>query len=256
MTLTHLRLRGLAALIAGIIFLLGVPIYRDLVLAPVGYVAAFAPITQRQHFGPFLLWASAHIWADTGYRIVELIPFLLAAGLPAALRRVLWPADPLRGRAAMLLGQIGFASFALAIIIAAFTVPNAAREYAADVAHRAEIEHSYIGLYAFESLLANVLAGGLIALFLVVVSLRGNATGGFPAWFVYLGLATAGLLGATAVLFLFTLTQSDTPTGAFAFLGLAFWLMAGGIFFLRVQARPRSAPGAAPAAAEPAAPGG
>lgn len=255
MTLARMRLGGLFALIAGIIFLLGVPIYRDLVLVPVGYVAAFAPITRSQHFGPFLLWASAHVGADTGYRVVELIPFALAAGLPAPLRRLLWPEDPLRGRAAMLLGQIGFATFALAIIIAAFTVPNAAREYAMDVAHRAEIEHSYISLYAFESLLANVLAGGLIALFLLVVSVRGNATGRFPGWFVYLGLATAGLLGATAVLFLFALTQSDTPTGAFAFLGLALWLMAAGIFFLRVQARPRVALDATAATAEPAAPG-
>ncbi len=250
-TLAGMRRQGLAALVAGVVLLMAVPLYRAFVLASSGYLEATARITTGQQFGPYLAWAAAHAGIDTGYRLVELIPFALAIGLPAQLRRILWLGDARRGRVTMALGQAGFAIFTAAIGMAAVVAPLSAGQYAAHGANRAAIAHGYMTLYAFETLLTNVLAGGLLASFLLLASLRGSAAGRLPGWLAYLGLATGGLLGATAVLFLFALTQTETPTASLSILGLALWLMAMGVLLLRVEVRPNAAAGAA---AEPSAP--
>jgi hypothetical protein len=250
-TLAGMRRQGLATLVAGVVLLMVVPLYRAFVLASSGYLEATARITTSQQFGPYLAWAAAHGGIDTGYRLVELIPFALAIGLPAQLRRILWLGDERSGRVTMVLGQAGFAIFAAAIGIAAIVAPVSAGQYAAHEANRGAVAHNYMILYALETLLANVLAGGLVASFLLLASLRGSAASRLPGWLAYLGLATGGLLGATAVLFLLALTQTETPTASLSILGLALWLMAMGVLLLRVEVRPNAAAGTA---AEPSAP--
>jgi hypothetical protein len=245
MALTSLRWRGLAALVGGVVLLMAVPLYQALVLAPAGYLEATARIGSGQQFGPYLAWAAAHAGIDTGYRLVEIVPFALALAVPGALRRLLWADAAPRGRVVEALGLAGFALFAAAIALAAVMAPHTAGQYAAQPAARAAIARGYTSLYAFETLVTNVLAGGLIASFLLLTSLRGSATGRMPGWLAYIGLATGGLLGATAVLFLFALTQTETPTASLAILGLALWLMAIGLLLLRVRVRQDTAGNAA-----------
>src|SRR5260221_14532717 len=107
-----MRARGILALVAGAILLMGVPVYQALVLAPRGYLAVAASIAAGADFGRYLLWAGMHTGADVGFRIVELSAFALAASLPGPLRRILWPDDPQGGRRAMLAGQAGVLPFA------------------------------------------------------------------------------------------------------------------------------------------------
>ena len=255
MTLASLRQRGALALASGLILLLGLPLYQDFVLAPNGYIEATNPIVAHHQFGSYLLWASAHMTLDIVYHLVQCAVFVLAFGVPTALRRVLWPSDPNGGKPAMWLGQLGFALYALTLIVSVFATPNFATTYARQ---HASALSGYLTLLTFKTLLTNVLGGGLIALFLILMSLRGSSSGRLPGWLAYLGLATGGLLGASAILYLFALTQPDTALSPLAFLGMAFWLVAFGFMLLRVEERPReetlSTPGAAIPSSESAPP--
>jgi hypothetical protein len=251
MTLARMQRRGLFALIAGISLLVGQPLYQGLVLAPTGYLDAIKPISNG-HFGPFLVWASAHNGLDIGFHLLELLPPVLALGLRGALRRVLWPNDPLRGRAAMALGQFGFATWTAGVVILLVATPSMSDAYAHAGAHRPSIEQSFMGLYVFDALLRNVLAFGLIAAFLLLTAQQGMATGRLPSWLAYLGLASAGLLGATAALSVFSFTApAVTTVASFAFLALALWFIVQGMLLVRIQMRPLAA---AEASAQPVEP--
>jgi hypothetical protein len=250
MTLARMRRRGRAVFLAGLLLLLGAPVYQGLVLAPAGFPAP-GPATPAG-FGPYLLWSAAHPWQDAGSRVVEALPFLLALGLPAALVRIVWPGAAGEGRAAARLGLAGFALFAAALLVGLAAVPVSAGAYAAHPAQRAAIAGGYANLYAAQSLLARLVADGCLAASLALICLRGAASTRLPGWFAYLGLAAAGLLGITALLALLGMAQPATQAERFALPILAIWLLAAGALLLRVQARPREA--AAPAPAEPAQP--
>lgn len=254
MTLAQMRLRGTLALAAGIILLVGVPLYQDAVLARAGYLAATDPIATHHQFGPYLLWAGSHFALDTGYRIVQFAVFALALGVPGALRRVLWPEDPTGGRAAMWCGQIGFALVALSLVFGIATTANSANVYAQNIAGRPATLSSYLALFAVKSALGNVVGAGLIALCLIWMSLRGSASGRMPGWLAYLGLATGGLLAASAIMFTFALTQPSSALSPLALFGLAFWLIALGLLLTRVQTRQRAETTAAPDSASASTP--
>lgn len=250
MTLPRMRQLGALALAAGIILLIGVPLYQNAVLARAGYLEAAGAIATHHQFGPYLLWSGAHFALDTGYHVVQLAVFVLALGVPTALRRILWPDDPTGGRLAMWAGQIGFALYALTLLFGIVTTASSANAYTHDIAGRAGTLGSYLALFAVKSALGNVLGGGLIAFCLIWMSWRGSASGRMPGWLAYLGLATGGLLGASAIMYLFALTQPSTALSPLAFFGLALWLIALGLLLMRVQTRPREEE--VPAGQEPA----
>lgn len=256
MTLATMRRRGVLALVAGLIFLLGRPIYQSAFMNPSGYV--FLKADDVHTFGPYLAWAATHIWVDLGSRVVEVVPFLLATLVPGPLRRILWGPDGAEGRTPMLFGQLGFGLFAAVLLLGFLIVPNAAHDYLTHPGTRASIARSYYGLYQFETIAATVVALGLIALSLAMMSLRGIASARFPTWYAYIGLATAGLLAATAAFALFGLNTATAQVEQFSLPALALWLILSAALLLRVQARePAVAPVGEPAQpAEPAAPTG
>jgi hypothetical protein len=236
MSLAGMRSRGVMALLAGALLLLGLPLYQALVLSPVGYLAVAASAA-HQHFGPYLLWFAGHSGADSGYRLLELAIFLLAAGLPGPLRRVLWPTDPRGGRVARLLGVAGCLLFAAVLGLGLAALPGYANAYAGDVARRQATEQSYVTLVAVETLLAKVVAFASFALSLALMSVRGLASGRMPAWFAYLGLATASLLGTAAIFNLGGLLFHTSATDTYALSFLALWLLMLGVLLLRIQRR-------------------
>lgn len=230
----HPRLAGVCGLLAGLVFLVAVPIYNTLVLAPAGYLAA-TQAAAGGDFGPFLLWADAHGAIDAGFRVLELVPMALALAVPPVVCRLLWPADARAGRIALLAGLAGFTCYAVGIGSGLVTVPGTASDYAHQVAQRPAIAQHYLGVYAVQLAVVYVVAGGLIAVFLALVNLRGSATSRFPGWFAYIGLATAGLLAATAVLVIMTPTQPNPSTSGLALFGLALWLILMGGLLLRAR---------------------
>lgn len=238
MAVVQLRRAGALALVAGAVFLVGATLYQGLVLVPAGYLSATAPISgAHQQFAPFLLWANAHRPLDAGLRIIEALTFVLALWLPGALGRLLWPADRTWFRRAVAIGRAGVIAFLVQIALTAIATPLLAARYVGQPASQASTLRTYIAFFAGETVLASVVGGGLLAIFLTLVSLRGSASGRLPGWLAYLGLATAGLLGVSAVFALTAPTQPETPTSAFAFLGLSLWFVTIGVLLLSVQVR-------------------
>jgi hypothetical protein len=251
MTLAVLRRRGVLALVAGLVFLFGVPIYQALWLRPAGFIPP--RLESIASFGAYLEWAAAHSWIDLTSRAVDVVPFLLAITLPAPIRLILWGENRAEGRAPMLLGQLGFGLFAVVLLLGFVVVPNAAHDYLTQPANRADIARSYHALYEFETVIATVIGLGMIALSLAMLSLRGIATVRVPAWYAYIGLATAGLLAATAAFALFGLSTAAAQVQQFSLPALALWMILTGALLLRIQMRPvASAPVAE--GAEPTAP--
>ncbi|HEV2235515.1 MAG TPA: hypothetical protein VGR57_02535 [Ktedonobacterales bacterium] len=247
MQLIGMRARGVMALLAGALLLVGLPLYQGLVLAPRGYLPVAAS-EAHQHFGPYLLWYGSHLGADLAFRLMELGIFLLAACLPGPLRRVLWPNEPRGGWTAMLLGILGNLLFAAVLALGMVALPTYAHAYVTQVAQRQSIEQGYAVLVTVETLLAKGLATALFALALAIMSVRGLASGRMPAWFAYLGLATASLLGTSAVFSVGGLLFNAPATDTFALSFYALWLVMLGVLFLRIQRQPATEAESAPAA--------
>lgn len=238
--LARTRLRGGYAILAGILLLLGVPLFQSLVLVPIGYVTAINAIVAHQDFGPLLSWAAAHPGESRLFRVVEVVPFLLAMGLPGPLSSILWAEASTGSHLAAWLGRIGFALFALALFIGMFTSAASATSYvhAQSESVRQAIALDYAGHYALETLLSRILGGICLTVFLVLVSLRMVRVRRFPLWFGVIGVLCAALQATTAVFFAFGPTHATTPTAGLAFIALALWLLVVGVFLVRTRALP------------------
>jgi hypothetical protein len=235
--LTRMRLRGGYAILAGLVLLVGVPLFQSLVLAPTGYLTAVNAVVAHQQFGPLLIWAAAHPAESRLFRVLEVIPFLLALGLPGPLRTLLWHEYPNGGRMALWAGRIGFALFALALFIGMFTSASAASHYVASsiASQRQAIALDYAGRYAIETLLSRVLGGIALTVFLVAMSLRVLRSRLLPRWYGWLAVLTGALQATTAVLFALGPAQATTPTSSAAYVLLALWLLATGFLLLRTR---------------------
>lgn len=244
--LARLRLRGGYAILAGVLLLIGVPLFQSLVLSPTGYLDAVNAIIMHQQFGPLLVWAAAHPFESRLFRVFEVIPFLLAFGLPGPMRALFWPDQPRGGRVALWAGRVGFALFALALFVGMFTSAASATSYvtATTATSRQAIALDYAGRYALETLLSRVLGGIGVTVFLVIISLRMVRTRAFPLWFAYLGIVCAALMAATALLFALGPAQATTPTSGLAFVLLALWLILAGVLLVRLKRLP-AIPGSA-----------
>lgn len=251
----RIRLRGGYSILAGLLLLLGVPLFQSLILAPTGYITAVNAIVTHQDFGPLLSWAAAHPTESRLFRVFEVAPFLLALGLPGPLRSILWPGEHHGGRLAAWLGRIGFALFALALFIGMFTSVASATSYvtAQSESARQAIALDYAGRYALETLLSRVLGGACLTVFLILMSLRMARTRRFPVWFGVVGVICAALQATTALFFVFEPAQATTPTSGLAFIALALWLLVAGIYLVRTRSLP-PAPASAETSATPTAP--
>jgi hypothetical protein len=230
-----LRLRGYYALIAGCLLLFAVPLYQLMILAPSGYTTALAPAVEQRDFAPLLGWLVDHLSVSRGYRLLQLAPFLLALTFPYAI--TLLPGMPC-GRRQMVMvwaGRIGFAFFALALVLGFFTSANVAAAYASAIsaAQRAAVAASYANAYAIETLLAHVAGGLLVALFLALASHDLRSVRSIPAVFRLFGFFIAALLAITALFYALAPGQVEAPTSTVTFFGLALWFIALGVVFLR-----------------------
>jgi hypothetical protein len=233
-------LRGIYAAIAGIVLLVGVQVYQAAVLAPTGYIAAINAIDTQHSFGPYLIWLGLHGNENRALRLIEVVVFVLAASMPQQLRRVLWPSAPQAGRWAALLGQIGFVLFALVLVLGLFTSTGAAAAYveAPNAATQAGVAQDFATSFAIETLLSRALGGVLLTVFLIVTSRRVLQTRILPVWLAYLGLLTAALLGATAVLSALAPDDPQIPTSGLSLVVLAIWLSAVGVLLARLRTPP------------------
>ncbi len=238
--LARTRLRGVYAIVAGLLLLIGIPLIEGFFLAPTGYLDAVAPAAQRGDFGPLLAWTGRNGSADLTFHLIELVPFLLAALLPPVLRRTLWRREARSGLVARLCGQLGFALFALAVLLGIASSSSSAGTYLAarSAAGKSAEAVSFASAYALQNVLSHVIGGVLITVFLLLVSVRTLRAAVLPRWLAYMGLLVAILLGATALQFLADPQQVETPLSPVAFAALALWLIAAGTLLMRLRALP------------------
>lgn len=237
--LARVKLRGGYAAFAGVLLLIGIPLIESVLLGQ-PYVSAVSQSEAHGTFGPLLAWAGQHVGADVALHIVELVPFLLAAFLPGVLRRVLWPQGASGGRVVAVIGQVGFALFALAVLLGIPSTQGAASDYA-NARTAALAAQGFANAYGFQNLLSHVVGGALVALFIVLVSVRIVRTPVFSRWLGYYGLVPAVLLAATALQYLGSLAQIETPLSPMSFAALALWLVLVGVLLARLGRLPESA---------------
>src|SRR5439155_4116879 len=86
--LSRLQSNGIYYLTSALILLLGVPLYQQLVLMPLGYSSALAS-SNAGNFTPYLLWIRSYSVQFIVYRALLEIAFLLLLTLPFTLFRII-----------------------------------------------------------------------------------------------------------------------------------------------------------------------
>lgn len=248
----RVKLRGIYAIVAGVLWLLVIPYYQGSILDPQGYTMAIRPISARRDFAPLLHWIAQHAGADRGARLLGIVPYLLAITLPPALLRALGRVGGRRAPLPRIAGQLGFGLFV--VVGAAGVLSSAATgaryATATTATARASAVHTFATSYTVETVLARGCGGLLLALFLGLVSAyalaptsasagsSSNSLRALPAWIGYFGLLVAALEVATALLALVAPTQVDAPFAPLAYFALALWLLAVGVSLARLRALP------------------
>jgi hypothetical protein len=236
-----IRLRGYYALVAGALLLFVVPLYQLTALVPTGYTTALAPAVEHRDFAPLLAWLLGNQGISRGYRLLQLAPFLLALAFPHAIT-LLTRAPRDRSQLVMVwAGRIGFALFALTLILGLFTSASSAAAYASATTdtQRAAVAASYANAYAIETLLSHVAGGLLVAIFLALASHDLRLVLPIPTVFRLFGYFVAALLLVTALFYALAPGQVEAPTSTVTLFGLALWFIGLGIVFLH-QTRPNA----------------
>lgn len=230
--LTRIRLRGIYAMVAGAMLLIGVPALESVTLAANGYLAAVDATARSGDFQPLLAWIVTHSGLDGGFRLFVLVPFLLAITLPAAIVRVLWPGvASLASRVALWAGRVGFGCFTLAAVMGIVSSKSAASDFASATTpqSRAAVASGFAQAFAAQNLIAHVLGGVLVGVALGVIAARIVRRGGLPLVTGFLAVVAGVMLLVTALEYLAGPARVETPTSALSFAALALWLIATGI---------------------------
>ena len=250
--LARVKLRGLYAIIAGAVLLLGIPLYQSLFFSNTGYTATVGAISKHGDFKPLLAWISQHTGADVTSRLLFLLPLLAMTTLPGSLRRVLYPKESRAGWAMAWSGAIGFGCYALASVIGIVASVSGANSYRPSSPSNSGPVAAFAAAYAWNSLLAHIIGGGLIALCILLVSLRILREQTLLPWLGLLGLLEAALLVVVAIQYSAGLKQAQTTLQPFSLVMLALWLISIGTQLAWLRALPVvAAPDASAAASAP-----
>ena len=250
--LARVKLRGIYAIVAGAVLLLGIPLYQSLFFSNTGYTSAVDAIAKREDFKPLLAWISQHTGADVTSRLLFLLPLLAMTTLPGSLRRVLYPRESRAGWAMAWSGAIGFGCYALASVIGIVASVSGANSYRPSSPSNSGPVAAFAAAYAWNSLLAHIIGGGLIALCILLVSLRILREQTLLPWLGLLGLLEAALLVVVAIQYSAGLKQAQTTLQPFSLVMLALWLISIGTQLAWLRALPVvTAPDASAAASAP-----
>jgi hypothetical protein len=245
METAKLKLQGIYSLLAGLVLLVGVPLYQAAVLGPAGYRAPSDAAFTHADYGPLLGWISNHSSAFIFFRVLELFIFLLVLRLPLALNRALRGYGRTLARWMLIGGLGGLAIFAAMLALSTISFVNAAASYSqaspSSSAAR-DIASSFSGLYGVEALAQNTLGGALLAIFLLCASLLIARSGKLQGWLVYFGLLAAALMAGLAVLFAISPPDAQTQLTTPALAAFALWLVWLGILLIRRAPRLMAAP--------------
>jgi len=247
--------------------LLGVPLYQQLVLVPLGYSSALAS-SNSGTFTPYLLWIRSHSVQFVIYRGLLGIAFLLLLTLPFTLFRIIvaqeilaqqeraeettdepvdtgqpeadgMPAYAWRGKGFAVVaawsGLFGLITYILGTI--------ASTLYFLVVSNSSSSPSTLATPTGVLSLTTNTVGIGLLALatlFFGAIIARGGRKLWPDTWvaFGYLALAVAALLSGSAVAVASTPTQGQAALTSPAILLFALWVLWMGIMLVRLKPEP------------------
>ena len=238
--LARVKLRGIYAIVAGAVLLLGIPLYQSLFFSNTGYTPAVEAIAKHEDFKPLLAWISQHTGADVVSRLLYLLPLLAMTTLPGSLRRVLWPKEAAAGRAMAWSGTIGFGCYALASVIGIVASLSGASSYRPASPSTSGPVAAFAAAYAWNSLLAHIVGGTLLALCIFLTSMRILRERALLPWLGMLGLLEAALLAVVAIQYSAGLKQAQTTLQPFSLVMLALWLISIGTQLAWLRALPET----------------
>ncbi len=238
--LARARLRGIYAIIAGAIIVLVIPFFEGSILAETGYLSAVNHISNQHDFGPYLTWVVQNQDTDVIFHGVQFLAFLLAVPLPAILVELLW-ATPSPGRwVARISGQVGFAAYAVAVLLGLLVSGNNAASYADAVttADQISVAANFGSLFALQNILSHLIGGVLVAVGIMIIGARmmRNNQKTLPGWLGYFAVLVVALQVITALQFAAEPAAAETSLSSLSLFALALWLIAVGIYLARLSA--------------------
>jgi hypothetical protein len=234
METARIKVQGLYSLLAGLVLLVGVPLYQAVVLGA-DYRAPSNAAFNQANYAPLLDWISANGSAFTVFRILELLTFLLALRVPFALYRVFRGYGSTLARWMLVGGLGGLVIFVAMVVLSTISFINAAGSFGAlapTSAAARDVVSSFGGLYGVEELAQNTLGGALLAIFTLCASLLFARSGKMQGLLVYFGLLVAALLAGLALLFAVSPQEGQTQLATPALASFAAWLIWLGILLM------------------------
>jgi hypothetical protein len=228
METARLKVQAIYSLLAGLLLLLGVPLYQAVVLAPAGYQAPATAAFSQGNYGPLLLWIGSNSQPFIFFRLLELGIFLLLLRLPIALAHTLRRQGHTLARWVSIAGTGGLILFSTMLALSTITLVNTANNYqqpAGNLETQSALLKNFQAFYGIETLVQNTLGGALLAIFLLCASLLIARTGKLSALFVYFGLLTAALMAGLALLYAFSPLSAQTQLTTPALASFAVWLI-------------------------------
>jgi hypothetical protein len=234
----QIRSRGQLAIFAGIWLLAFVPFFQLGALLPQGYASATQQSAQANNYAPLVAWAAHHLGLAIAFPIIEIIPLVLVVRLPELLRSVIYGDG--RGHVGQWCGVAGLVVIAAVTVLDMLQLVGAAHQLAQG--DQSAIGASFRFSAILASLIANIVGGVLLAIWLVSVNVPLVRLGGFERVVGIVGVLGAALFAATAGLIAFNPQQ---PQGALAGSALALfglWLILTGVLLTRRAAALGAAP--------------
>ena len=227
----QIRARGQSALFAGGVLALFIPFYALAVLLPSGYAQAQAS-SHSGNYAPLLQWTNGHVGLAIAYSLIEALPLVSILVLPYTLRRVVQGEG---GRIAQWIGIAGLAIVAFMILLNLALLLSAAQQYAhaASASASAAIGANFRIVAVNESLIADILGDGLLAVWLWMVSWPLARLPGLERAVGFVGLAGAALFGASGLLVAFDPQQTYQTVVGTASGWFGLWLALVGVLLIQ-----------------------
>jgi hypothetical protein len=230
----RLRGRGQTTIFAGVWLALFVPFFQVGALGQ-SYSSAAQAAFSHQNDAPLLLWATQHLGLVIVFPLIEVLPLALALGLPALLRDIVLGG---KGRVTQWMGLVGLGLFVAVTLVDLVVLFALAEQFAhaGSAAQQISLGTTYRDIAVAESLIADVVGGVLIALWLGSVSVPLARLPGFERAVGIIGIIGAAIFAATAVLAAYAPTDSHRAFVGTALGWFGLWLALLG--YLIVQRAP------------------
>jgi hypothetical protein len=228
---SQFRARGQSAFFAGSWLVFFLPFFYVVAMETSGYNTATQLTSTTKSAMPLLGWGTAHIVLISIYAVLRILPLALAIPLAFTLRRVVHGKD---GSIGMWTGIAGFVVHIAMILISLALFIGTAEQYAnAGAVTRAKLGNDLYYAVGTENLIANVLGGLLLAVWLWTINFPTARLAGYERVVGILGLLSSALFAATAALIAYDPRQSYQilTGGSWALLGI--WLALIGILLIQ-----------------------